>query len=242
MSHSGHISILLDGDNHLFFPTEVELDSQGVALYQSNLTEKFLIYGSVPSNIITWTEPLISTSTNTVYIKSLTVQDLQDQLLLTASAEDFTDPATPNKLVQLTKEKGIQAIMKNTNVDTLNHQVSVQYIYKENLVNPGKNFYGATKRIHALHNKISDKPEIASEIDKYIQEQVQNKNSVEMDIEDARKENQLHFLGYNFVVSATSSSTKVRMTTDSSMKTETGLSLMRSPNLPLEMFPASEGF
>ena len=52
----------------------------------------------------------------------------------------------------------------------------------------------------------------------------------------------MHFVVYNFVVSATSSSTKVRMTTDSSMKTETGLSLMRSPNLPLEMFPASEGF
>ena len=224
-SHSGHISILLGGDNHLFFCTEVERNSQGVALYQSNLTEKFLIYGSVSSNIITWTEPLISTSTNTIYIKSLTVQDLQDQLLLTTSAEDFTNPATRSELVQLTKEKGIQAIMKNTNVDTLNHKVSIQYIYKENLVDLGKNFYGATKNIHALHNKISDKPEIVSEIDKYIQEQVDNGNYVEINIEDARKENQLHFVGYNFVVSATSSSTKVRMTTDSSMQTETGLSL-----------------
>ena len=37
--------------------------------------------------------------------------------------------------------------------------------------------------------------------------------------------NQLHFVAYNFVVSSTSSSTKVRMTTDSSMRTETGLSL-----------------
>ena len=35
----------------------------------------------------------------------------------------------------------------------------------------------------------------------------------------------MHFVGYNFVVSATSSSTKVRMTTDSSKHTETGLSL-----------------
>ena len=30
-SHSGPISILLGGDNHLFFPTEMERDSQGVA-------------------------------------------------------------------------------------------------------------------------------------------------------------------------------------------------------------------
>ena len=43
-----------------------------------------------------------------------------------------------------------------------------------------------------------------------------------INVEESRKTNQLHFVGYNFVVSATSSS---RMTTDSSMRTETGLSL-----------------
>ena len=104
--------------------------------------------------------------------------------------------------------------MKNTTTDSSNHMVSVQYIYKENLVDLGK------KRILTLHNKISDKPEIASEIDKYNQEQFDNGNYVKIDIEEA-----LHFMDYNFVVSATSSSTKVRMTTDSSMKTKTGLSL-----------------
>ena len=46
-----------------------------------------------------------------------------------------------------------------------------------------------------------------------------------IDIDESRKTNQLHFVGYKFVVSATSSSTKVRMTMDSSMHTETGLSL-----------------
>ena len=46
------------------------------------------------------------------------------------------------------------------------------------------------------------------------------------DIDKAGKDNhQLHFVGYNFVVSDTSSSTKVRMTTDSFMCTESGLSL-----------------
>ena len=124
--HSGQISILLGGDNHLVFPTEIERDSQGVALFQSNITKKFLIYGSVPPNIITWTEPLISSSSSTVFIKSLTIQDIQDNLLLTSSAEDYIDPATPSKLAQITKEKGIQAIMENTKVDTLDHRVSVQ--------------------------------------------------------------------------------------------------------------------
>ena len=39
-AHSGKISILLGGDNHLVFPSEIERDSQGVALYQSKLTQK----------------------------------------------------------------------------------------------------------------------------------------------------------------------------------------------------------
>ena len=89
LSGSSQISILLGGDNHLFFPTEVEQDLQGVALYQSNLTRNYLVYGSVPS----WEEPLISTTINTVFIKTLTIQDLQEQLLLTVSAEKFSDPS-----------------------------------------------------------------------------------------------------------------------------------------------------
>ena len=48
---------------------------------------------------------------------------------------------------------------------------------------------------------------------------------MEINPEDHRKDNQLHFVAYNFVVSSTSSSTKVRMTTDSSMYTEFSLSL-----------------
>ena len=64
--------------------------------------------------------------------------------------------------------------MENTSVDTLNHQVSVKYLNKENLVNLGENYYGATERIKTLHNKIYDKPEITTELDKYMQEQIDN--------------------------------------------------------------------
>ena len=63
-------------------------------------------------------------------------------------------------------------------------------------------------------------------MDQYIHEQVENGNYVEFNSSEAPLGNhQLHFVGYNYVVSATSSSTKVRMTTDSSMWTESGLSL-----------------
>ena len=87
----------------------------------------------------------------------------------------------------------------------------------EKLVNLGENFFDTTRRIQTLQNKIYPKPEVATEMDKYIQKQVYNV---------ARQEGyQIHFVGYNFVVSSTSSSTKVRMTTDSSMHTENSLSL-----------------
>ena len=104
--------------------------------------------------------------------------------------------------------------MKNTQVD------------KETLENLGENYFVATWRIQTLHSKVYTQPMIAAEIDNYMREQVNNGNYIEVDIHAARQEgHQLHFVGYNFVVSSTSSSTKVRMTTDSSMWTETGLSL-----------------
>ena len=80
------------------FPSEVERDDHGVALYQSRLTQNYLIYGSVEPCTITWTDPHVSTSIKTVFIKSLSIQDLQEQLLLTVSAEKFSDPSTREKL------------------------------------------------------------------------------------------------------------------------------------------------
>ena len=55
-----------------------------------------MVYGSAPSHTITWVEPLIFTSINTVFVKTLTIQDIQDiqdQLLLAVSAKTFSDPA-----------------------------------------------------------------------------------------------------------------------------------------------------
>ena len=124
-------------------------------------------------------------------------------------------------------------------MDTVNNQVSFKYLYKENLKELGENYNRAIKRTKTLHNKMSDKPDIATEIDKYIQEQINKGNYKKIDIEEARKENQLHFVGYNFVVSATSSSTKVRITTDSPWAPSPASASMRSPNLPLETSQAS---
>ena len=224
--HNGQISILLGGDNHLVFPTEMERDSRGMALCQSILTRNFIMYGSLPTSTITWEEPIFSSATNTMFVKFLVVQDLQEHFLFTTSAEDFTNPSNRDKLLKITKEKGVQDIMANTTVNTTTNKTSVVCLYKENLSESRENYYGAIKRTTALHNRIFKQPEIAAEMDKYIQGQIDNGNyDGILNLEEERKFHQLHFVAYNFVVSNTSTSTKVRMTTDSSMRTETSLSL-----------------
>ena len=52
-NHDGHVSILLGGDNHRFFPTEIEGDPLGMALYQSTITNNCMVFGAFPSNSIT---------------------------------------------------------------------------------------------------------------------------------------------------------------------------------------------
>ena len=94
-----------------------------------------------------------------------------------------------------------------------------------------------------LHNKIVSQPEVASGMDQHISEQVENKNYIKVNRDEACCANfQLHFVGYNFVVSATSSSTKVRMTTDLSMRQRQVSASMTSHYLQQEMLPTSRYF
>ena len=127
--------------------------------YQSNPSLYDLNYGPSSMGVkvvtITWTEHLISNSINTILIKAMTIQDVQDQLLLFASAEKFTTPTSRNQLFKITTEKGIQAIMDNNIVDLIKNKVQVKYLYKPNLTILRENYFGATKRTHALHVPIN---------------------------------------------------------------------------------------
>ena len=71
---------------------------------------------------------------------------------------------------------------------------------------------------------MADKPEIAADMDKYIQEQVDNGNCMKIDLHEARKSNQqLHFVRYNLLVCALNPAS----------------ASTRSLNLLQEMFPVS---
>ena len=103
-NHDGQVSILLGGDNLLSFPTEIERDSLGMALYGTTLTNNCMVYGAVPSKLITWSEVPLANTVNTMIINALSVQDVQDQLLLLTSAEDFTTPSLQTKPSQPRRE------------------------------------------------------------------------------------------------------------------------------------------
>ena len=108
------------------------------------------------------------------------MQNIQEQLLLTVSAENFSDPTNRDKLNLLTKERGIQEIMKNTQVDKDKNKVQINYLYKETLENLGENYFGATRRTQTLHSKVYTQPMVAAEIDDYIWDQVNNDNYIKV--------------------------------------------------------------
>ena len=66
------------------------------------------------------------------------MQSIQEQLLLTVSAENFSDPTSHEKLSFLSKEEGIQEIMENIVVEKDNNKVLVNYLYTEKLDNLGE--------------------------------------------------------------------------------------------------------
>ena len=105
LQHSRQVFILLNGDNNFHFPKEIERDSQGLALYQSKLTSNHLIYWPILPNIITWSEPIILSSIKTVFIHSVNVQALQDNLVLLYFAEEFTTPSNRSLLAQRSRRR-----------------------------------------------------------------------------------------------------------------------------------------
>ena len=61
--------------------------------------------------------------------------------------------------------------MKNFTLDKINNKVTIKYIHDENKIKDlGDNFYRAARRMQTLHEKISKKPELATEMDNYIQD------------------------------------------------------------------------
>ena len=133
-SHDGQVSILLGGDL-LSFPTEIERDPwvwPSIAVLSP--TTAWSTEPSLPT-ALPGPRPPFAHTVNTVIINALSVQDVQDQLLLLNSAEDFTTPSNREQLLKITKEKNIQAIMDNTVVDPVKNKVQVNCLYKPNLPN-----------------------------------------------------------------------------------------------------------
>ena len=95
---------MLGDANYLSFLTEVEQDQWGVGLFKGKFSGKFIIFRPVDPSTITWIQSM--NNINTVWVKSISVFDLQKQVLITVSDEKYSDPTNREKLSQLNKEKG----------------------------------------------------------------------------------------------------------------------------------------
>ena len=62
---------------------------------------------------------------------SMSILDLQEQILLTTSTKKYSDPSNREKVAQVNKEKGIREILANTTVGKINNKVSVEYLDDE---------------------------------------------------------------------------------------------------------------
>ena len=81
LSHSGNISILLGGDNFHAFPKEQDRNSSGTALFKSEITNRYLIFGRPSSKIATWKEPAGSTTSNKFKLNTPSTHKDQDHVL-----------------------------------------------------------------------------------------------------------------------------------------------------------------
>ena len=139
-SHSGKVSILLGGDNYGCYPPVIKEDKWGVSLLSSRMSVRHIIFGPVNLSSITW-----SWSQNVINVMSVSVVDFQEELLMTISAEKYSDPFNREKVIQATKEKGIKEILAKTTVEKINNKVSVKYLYEEEkLAQLGENYYRVT--------------------------------------------------------------------------------------------------
>ena len=105
----------------IYHPVTLEDDKWGVSLLQSKLSNQFIIFGPVDPTIISWSQSV--SNVKSVSVMSVTILDLQEQPLLTTSAEKFSDPSTPDKLTQMAKNEGTKRILRNTTVDRVNSKV-----------------------------------------------------------------------------------------------------------------------
>ena len=72
----------------------------------TEISQNFLIYGSVNSSTIAWSDPFNTNTFNNISINTLSIHDVQEQFLLTVSTEKYSDPSSRDKLAQITKEQG----------------------------------------------------------------------------------------------------------------------------------------
>ena len=233
MRVGGEVSILAGSNLGRLYPDQ---DSQfeDFKLYRSNFTGKYMMFGHM-GNL----EPL-----NQAIVRKFTyTMELEARLLNMIREEDFSYPDQKSKLEEMRKQEAEADIIQNITVDEENKTMKISYLYDdEKLKKLGRNETGARRRAEKLAEKIGKNREVALEVDKYVREQLEQSKWEEIQPRELMNPTrQYHWTVYNFVVNQGSATTKVRFVTDSSSKTETGISLNEVVQQPPGKIPDMRG-
>ena len=117
-------------------------------------------------------------------------------------------------------------INKRISLDEETSMVTASCKYLEaKLENLGNNKHGALQRAIKNYGKIQLKDNVAEAVDNYVMSQLTEGKWLEVSEEELDNEYRKHFIVNSFVEAPSSSSTKVRVVTDTSARTETGVCL-----------------
>ena len=203
-------------------------------LFRSNFTDKMMVFGRQGGGDFP----------NTALVRKFScTTEIEASLLNLIREDEYVHPESRDRLNLLRKQEAQAEIIDNIRIDEDCRTMHISYIYdEEKLRNLGTNERGALGRAVKSSDKMNKNPLVAISGDEYRSDQ--HKLGKWKLVEPGELETnglQKHYTAYNFVVNTNSETTKIRIVTDSSCKTETGLSLNDVVKAPPGNIPSMRG-
>ena len=220
----GEVDLLLGQSLGRLYPDQMgSIDDS--KLYRSNFTSGFMMFGAKNER---------SEVPNHVSVKKFSgLEQVSTELLKMIREEEFTTPSLKSQFEVEKKKSEVQEINNHIIINPIDNNVTGVYQYFEDKLKLlGTNEQGARGRAIKVIRTITKKPDVARAVNIYVATQKAEKKWVSVTQEEIQKAEQIHYVVYNFVESETSTSTKVRFVTDSSCRTESGLSLNHTVRAP----------
>ena len=213
----GEVDLLLGQSLGRLYPNQVG-SFEDFKMYRSQFTSGYMMFGAKDER---------SEVPNHISVKKFSgLEQISTELLKVIREEEFTTPSLKSPYEVEKKKSEVQEISDHVIINPSDNTVTGVYqYYEDKLKLLGTNEEAARGRAIKVIRNVSKKLDVAKSMDDYVANQMAEKKWVKVTQEEIQQAEQVHYVVYNFVESETSTSTKVRFVTDSSCRTESGLSL-----------------